>query len=207
VFKSNKRWNAFYRNLKRTFEDLLLWYCYAINPTPEKIRSQVWPRKGVNTSELQAHHCLTPEQWTCLLCSVSVIPKNTENRGNARLPPCGRPWSEVMTTFFWKISAKCTNSEVSSLSLVLQVSSVGVLMKFRSRLEILTRSRSQSRRLRSRLHHCYFLVLSLVVWCIFCLMRQNEMYDTQIQNELGFKVRENLQFTNKDKKPLPACHH
>jgi len=26
----------------------------------------------------------------------------------------------------------------------------------------------------------------------FCLMRQNEMYDTKIQNELGFKVRENL---------------
>jgi len=33
------------------------------------------------------------------------------------------------------------------------------------------------------------------------------MYDTQIQNELGFKVRENLQLTNTDKKPLPACHH
>jgi len=34
-----------------------------------------------------------------------------------------------------------------------------------------------------------------------------EMYDTQIQNELGFKVRKNLQSTNTDKKPLPACHH
>ena len=30
------------------------------------------------------------------------------------------------------------------------------------------------------------------------------MYDTQIQNELGFKVRENLQLTNTDKKPLPV---
>jgi len=33
-------------------------------------------------------------------------------------------------------------------------------------------------------------------WCIFCLMRQNEMYDSQIPNDLGFKVRENLQLTN-----------
>jgi len=33
------------------------------------------------------------------------------------------------------------------------------------------------------------------------------MYDTQIQNELGLKVRENLQLTNTDKKPLPACQH
>jgi len=38
-------------------------------------------------------------------------------------------------------------------------------------------------------------------------MRQNEIYDTLIQNELGFKVRENLQLTNTDKKPLPACKH
>jgi len=31
------------------------------------------------------------------------------------------------------------------------------------------------------------------------------MYDTQTQNELQFKVRENLQLTNTDKAPLPAC--
>jgi len=37
-------------------------------------------------------------------------------------------------------------------------------------------------------------------------MRQNEMYG-MIENELVFKVRENLQLTNRDKKPLPACHH
>jgi len=36
---------------------------------------------------------------------------------------------------------------------------------------------------------------------------KNEMYDAQLQNELAFKVRENLQLTNTDKKPLPACHH
>jgi len=33
------------------------------------------------------------------------------------------------------------------------------------------------------------------------------MYNTQIQNEPGFKVGENLQLTNTDKKPLPACQH
>jgi len=33
------------------------------------------------------------------------------------------------------------------------------------------------------------------------------MYDTQIKNEFGFKVRENLQLTNTDKKPLLACQH
>jgi len=33
------------------------------------------------------------------------------------------------------------------------------------------------------------------------------MHNTQIQNELGFKVRENLQLTNTDKKPLPASQH
>jgi len=32
------------------------------------------------------------------------------------------------------------------------------------------------------------------------------MYNTPMQNELGFKVRENL-LTNIDKKPLPACQH
>jgi len=32
-------------------------------------------------------------------------------------------------------------------------------------------------------------------------------HDAQMQNELGFKVRENLQLTNTDKKPLPACHY
>jgi len=33
------------------------------------------------------------------------------------------------------------------------------------------------------------------------------MYGTQIPNELGFKIRENLQLTNTDKKPLSASHH
>jgi len=38
-------------------------------------------------------------------------------------------------------------------------------------------------------------------------MKQNEINSTQIQNELGFKARENLQLTNTHKKPLPACKH
>jgi len=33
------------------------------------------------------------------------------------------------------------------------------------------------------------------------------MYNTQIQNELGFRFSENLQLINTDKKPLSACHH
>jgi len=41
-----------------------------------KIRSQVWQPtsagKGADMSELQAHHCMTPEQWAWLSCSVSV---------------------------------------------------------------------------------------------------------------------------------------
>jgi len=31
--------------------------------------------KGADTSELQSRHCMTPEQWTSLLCS-SVTPAN-----------------------------------------------------------------------------------------------------------------------------------
>jgi len=27
-------------------------------------------------SDLQAHHCMTPEAWTCLMCTVSVVPVN-----------------------------------------------------------------------------------------------------------------------------------
>ena len=186
VFKSNKRWNAFYRNLKRTYEHLLPWYYYAVNTNNRKNSHPSLATQRVNTSEplhdirtvnLAVGQCechtgkydgiakiksvgrnwatnfmLSRESW----CLVSI------SRGaNDRFPPCGRPWSEVMTTFFTKISAKCTKFEVSSLGLELQVSGLGVFdevsvsvsefsMKSRSRLEILTRSRS--RRLRSRLH-------------------------------------------------------
>ena len=41
------------------------------------IRSQpAFAGKGADTSELQAHHCMAPEQWTWLLCSVNVPPVN-----------------------------------------------------------------------------------------------------------------------------------
>jgi len=32
--------------------------------------------KGADMSELQCHHCMTPEEWTWLLCNASVIPAN-----------------------------------------------------------------------------------------------------------------------------------
>jgi len=32
--------------------------------------------EGVEMSELQAHHCITPEQWSWLLYSVSATPVN-----------------------------------------------------------------------------------------------------------------------------------
>jgi len=41
----------------------------------------------------------------------------------------GRPWSEAMTTIFWKISAKCTNFQVSGLGSRCRTSS----LEFRSR--------------------------------------------------------------------------
>jgi len=59
--------------------------------------------------------------------------------------------SEVMTRFFNKMSAKCTNCEVSVSVLNFKSRISEFLMKSRSRLEILTKS--QSRRLRSRLHY------------------------------------------------------
>jgi len=39
---------------------------------------QPWPvaSKGADMSELQAHHCMTPEQWTWLWCSVIVVSAN-----------------------------------------------------------------------------------------------------------------------------------
>jgi len=54
------RENAYYCNLKWTFEDLVPCYCYAIKANSKTIRSQV-PQpastgKGADMSELQAHH-------------------------------------------------------------------------------------------------------------------------------------------------------
>jgi len=78
-FNNHMRQNTYYRDLKWTFEDLLPYNCYAIKPYSKTIRSQVSGTyasagKGADMSEMQAHHCMTPEQGMWLLCSVSVIP-------------------------------------------------------------------------------------------------------------------------------------
>ena len=60
----------------------LLCYCYTIKTNSRTICLQVWQLapagKGADMSELQAHHCMTPEQWTRVrfMCSVSVTPAN-----------------------------------------------------------------------------------------------------------------------------------
>ena len=79
AFNSHMRQNAYYRNLKWTL-DLMPCYCCTIKTNRRIIRSQVWQPVSAGKrevmSELQARHCMTPEQWTCLLCSVSVIAVN-----------------------------------------------------------------------------------------------------------------------------------
>jgi len=78
---SEKRIN--YRNLKWTFEGSLPCYCYATKSNSRTMLSQVSQRdsadEGAIMSELQAHYCITPEQWSWLLCSVSVIPVKMPN--------------------------------------------------------------------------------------------------------------------------------
>jgi len=55
-------------------------FCYAVKTNNRTIRSHVSQPasagKVADMSELQAHHCMTPEQWTWLLCCVNVIPAN-----------------------------------------------------------------------------------------------------------------------------------
>ena len=71
------RQNAYYRNFKWTFEDLLPCYCYCNKSNSRTIRSYV-PQpasagKAADMSEQQAHHCIRPGHWTVnllfLLCS------------------------------------------------------------------------------------------------------------------------------------------
>jgi len=40
------------------------------------ISSHVSQPASADPSELQVHHCMTPEQWIRLLCSVGFIPAN-----------------------------------------------------------------------------------------------------------------------------------
>jgi len=76
------RKNAYCRrpNLKWTFEDLLPCHCYAIKINSRTIRLQhshpASAGKGADMSELQSHHCMTPEHGTRLLCGVNIIPGN-----------------------------------------------------------------------------------------------------------------------------------
>jgi len=59
-------------------EPLLPWHRYAIKANFITTCSQVWqPASAGNVADVvnckQAYHCMTPEQWTWLLLSVSVI--------------------------------------------------------------------------------------------------------------------------------------
>jgi len=77
VFNSHMRLNSDCRNLKWTFVFMLL---LAMNDNFRNIRTQVsQPATAGNvtdTSELQAQNCMTPQHWTWLLRSVSVISEN-----------------------------------------------------------------------------------------------------------------------------------
>jgi len=70
-----------YRNLKWTFQDSLPCNCYATKRNSGTKRSQVSQREsageGVDMRDiLQAPHCITQEEWSWPLCSVSAIPVN-----------------------------------------------------------------------------------------------------------------------------------
>ena len=71
--------------------------------------------------------------------------------GNHRFAPhCGRPWSEVLTAFFWKNFGKMHKS----WSLESRTSSLGLGVFDEVSVSSRNFNRSRSRRLRSRLHHC-----------------------------------------------------
>ena len=80
AFNRYMRQNAYYRSLRMDSKDLLPCYCFAIKTNSRTTTSQVSQPasadKGAGMSELQAHHCMTPEQWTWILCSVNVLPAN-----------------------------------------------------------------------------------------------------------------------------------
>ena len=78
AFNSLMQQNACHRNIQWTFVDLLPCYCYAIKTNSRKICSRLSQPssadKGGDMSELQADHCMTPQLWNWLSCSVSFIP-------------------------------------------------------------------------------------------------------------------------------------
>ena len=119
AFSNHMQQNAYFRNNKWNFEDLLPYYCYAIKTKSRTIRSQVSQpvsaEKVSDMNELQTHHCMAPYLWTWVLCSMSVILRNKLllqelnqfiliklltsgflyssqfSGGNTHFPPCGRP--------------------------------------------------------------------------------------------------------------------
>jgi len=64
AFNSPVQQNACYRNMKWTFEDLLLCYSYAIHTNSRTTRSQLSQPasagEGEDMNELQAHRGMTP---------------------------------------------------------------------------------------------------------------------------------------------------
>jgi len=68
AFYSHMRQNTYDCNLKWTSADLLPCYCYAIKTNDRTIRSQALQHASASAgevadmSELQAHHCMAPEQ-------------------------------------------------------------------------------------------------------------------------------------------------
>jgi len=94
-------------------------------------------------SELQAHHCLTPEQWTWLLCSVSVILANklrmfglsSNFKGeNARLVPLRTPMLHGLLAFAYNNECPCMVLRCCSL-----VSSIHCTAVVPERKELLLR--------------------------------------------------------------------
>jgi len=63
-----------------TLEDSLPCYCYAIKTNSRTICSQVSQPasagKGADMSEMQTHRCMTSEQWTWLMCNMSILLAN-----------------------------------------------------------------------------------------------------------------------------------
>jgi len=94
-----------------------------------------------------------------IFCLLYLQVKTAKTR--RKMPEIKKKLFQKCERHFFLISAKSTNFDVSSLGLELRVS--GFLIKSRSRLEILTKSRSRSRRLRSRLHHC-FIQYPINIW-------------------------------------------
>jgi len=79
AFNSHMQQNAYCGNLS---EPLLPCYCYAIKANFKTILPQVsQPASAGNAADLVnckliSHHCMMPEQWLRLLCSVSVVLAN-----------------------------------------------------------------------------------------------------------------------------------